>query len=336
MALFGNFRIAPGVRLSTSSRGLRLHAGPRMARVHVGGGRTGVSTGAGPFTWYENVGTPQRGAGGVTSKLDSGMSPAQAERARRAAEVEEAWALLRDQHRVDFQAVTEPVPVSPNPVPMFEVLLRSAEKKALSGVPRWDRDGRRTARRTARDQAEAEALAILEQGMADRSERQAAADAHWTALLAGEQAATEAALAAAFGERGIRVLVRAVSTEVVHLSIELPGDEVVPTHAPGVTAAGAPTVKKTTKTQLAAAVREVAAARVLLAAKEALAASPSTRIVQVEGGFGGRPIVLRANLSREALSDAPWSMDAWDVLLAVDPDLEVNVGGRTHELRPLR
>jgi hypothetical protein len=307
-----------------------------MARVHVGGGRTGVSSGAGRFTWYENVGTPKRRTARVPSGAASGMSPAQAERARRAAEVQEAWEGLRNQHRVDFPAVAAPGPVPPDPVPMFEVLLRNAEKKALSGVGRLDRTGRRTARRAARDRAEAAALALLELGLSDQSERQADVDARWAALLTGEPAVTEAAVADVFHQRGIRVTVEAASAEVVRLRIELPGEEVVPTQTPSVTAAGAPTLKKVTKTQVAAAVREVAAAQVLLAAKEALAASPATRMVQVEGGFGSGPAVVRAHLTRQALAEALWSRDAWDVLLAVDPDVEVNVGGRTQELRPLR
>ena len=96
----------------------------------------------------------------------------------------------------------------------------------------------------------------------------------------------------------------------MRLSVELPGEEVVPTHTPSVTAAGASSVKKVTKTQVAAAVREVAASGILLAVKEAFAASPSTRLVHVNGGFGGGPSVIRAEVTREALADAPWSLDA--------------------------
>jgi hypothetical protein len=57
-------RIAPGVRISASSRGLRAGVGPRVARVHVGSGRTGFSTGAGPLTYYTGGGRGGRTAGG--------------------------------------------------------------------------------------------------------------------------------------------------------------------------------------------------------------------------------------------------------------------------------
>ena len=188
-----------------------MHAGPRMARVHVGGGRTGVSTGAGPFTWYENVGGSPTRTRSPRAASTPGMTPAQAERARLVEEVRAAWNVLHGQHRVAFPAVTKPGPVPPDPVPMFEVLLRNAEKKALSGVGRLDRAGRRTARRAARDEAEVEALAVLEDGLTDRRERQSAADARWSALVAGEPAAVEATLAEVFRQRGIRLLVEATS-----------------------------------------------------------------------------------------------------------------------------
>ena len=48
-------RITKDVRVSASESGVRLHVGPRVARLHVGGGRTGVSTGDGPFRVYTNV-----------------------------------------------------------------------------------------------------------------------------------------------------------------------------------------------------------------------------------------------------------------------------------------
>ncbi len=46
-------RLAPGVKVRLGRRGARWSIGPRAARIHTGGGGgTGVSTGAGPVTWY--------------------------------------------------------------------------------------------------------------------------------------------------------------------------------------------------------------------------------------------------------------------------------------------
>lgn len=335
MGLFGNFRLAPGVRLSTSARGLRVHAGPRLARLHFGGGRTGVSTGAGPFTWYENMSTASSGSRAPRPVDTTGMTPAQAARAKQIADVSSAWERLRGQHRLDFPDVNPPGSVAAEPVPMFGVLLRESERAALARVGRLDRSARRDGRRTARAEAEARALVLLERGLSDRQARQQHADAQWAALGAGEPAATEGAIAAAFESRGVPVVVHSLSESAVRLVLQLPGEDFVPTHEPSVTPGGAPTLKKVTKTQVAAVVREVAAGRVLLAAKEAYAVSPATQVIQVEGGFGHGPVVMRAIITREACTGADWSTPAWEVLTSMDPRLEVNVGGRTQELRSL-
>lgn len=54
--------IIPGLlKVRVGKRGVRTSVGPRWARYHTGGGyRSGVSTGAGPFTWYRGVGRRRR------------------------------------------------------------------------------------------------------------------------------------------------------------------------------------------------------------------------------------------------------------------------------------
>ncbi len=46
------FRLLPGVKVRLTRRGVRWGIGPRAARVHFGAGGRGISTGAGPFTWF--------------------------------------------------------------------------------------------------------------------------------------------------------------------------------------------------------------------------------------------------------------------------------------------
>ncbi len=46
-------RLAPGVKVRLSKRGIRWSLGPRAFRVHLWPGGTGLSTGAGPWTWYK-------------------------------------------------------------------------------------------------------------------------------------------------------------------------------------------------------------------------------------------------------------------------------------------
>lgn len=334
MGLFSSFRVVPGVRISASSRGLRAHVGPRFARVHVGGGRTGVSTGAGPFTAYQGLGTSSR-TPRRTQSATNGMTPAQAERARQVAEVSHAWDTLESQHRVAFPAAQAPGPVAADPVPMFGVLLRDAEREELRGIGRFDRDARREARVRARGRAEEKAGWLLSEAAAKHAADQAASDAEWAALLDADPHAVTSRTADALARRGIRADVTSGTAGEVRVALEVPGVEAVPTHRPDVTPTGLPTLKKLTKTEASEAVRQVVTARVLLVAKEVLAESPATEAVTVAARFPGSADVLRATLRRDRLARAPWHLDAWNVLTEVDPAVAVNIGGRTQELRPL-
>lgn len=263
------------------------------------------------------------------------MTLAQADRARQIAEVTQAWQSLSSQHRMEFQPVSQPEPPAPEPLPMFSVLLSTAEREELRGVSRFDREGRREARSRARSGAEAEAMQVLSVATQEHASRQEVVAAQWAALTSGEPRAVVTAVTRAFADRGVPVAVSVDDSGDLRLLVQVPGPEAVPTHQPAVTPAGAPTLKKLTKTETAHHVREVAAARVLLAAKEAVAHSPSSSTVLVAAHFARGPVVLRSRLSRAALETAPWSRTAWEVLQAVDPEIDVNIGGRTQELRPL-
>ncbi len=333
MGLFGSVKVAPGVRLSLSPRGMRAHVGPRAARMHVGGGRTGVSTGAGPFTLYSGLVTPERRR--PSSSSASGLTPAQAEKARQVQELADAWHELARMHRVRFPEATHPGAVPADPVPMFGVLLRDAERRLLKGVARFDRAARDQARARARAEAEQHALRLLTDGLRDRAERRDAADRTWTALESGQSDAMVVVVSDVLEQRGLDVAVTSDGTGHLRLDLQVPGPDAIPTHQPGVTPKGHSTLKKLTKTEVAQHVRQLVAARVLLAAKEALAQAPGARVVDVFAKRGGDAL-LRAHLERARLHAADWSSTAWEVLNAIDPEVETNIGGRTQELRPLR
>lgn len=335
MGLFSSVRIAPGVRISTSSRGMRAHVGPRLARLHVGGGGTGISTGAGPFTLYSggngSVARRPRGKSAATS----GMTPAQAEKARRVDETRRAWADLAELHRTTFPDAVEPDRFPGEPVPMFSALLHKAERQHLAGVSRRDRQAREGARQRARQDAEREALALLEVGIRDRDERRRDDEIAWAALVAGETEALEVAVSNALRSRGLDVVVTSGQRGVTAIDLTLPGPELLPTHWPATTPKGLPTLRKLNKTEMAEQVRQLVAARVLLAAKESLAQSPGLAQVCVTGRRADGKAILRAGISRSAVNSASWHQDAWSVLEACSQVLETNIGGRTLELRPL-
>jgi hypothetical protein len=50
-------KLAPGIKIRIGRRGrTRWSLGPRLFRLRTGSGYpSGVSTGAGPFTWYESL-----------------------------------------------------------------------------------------------------------------------------------------------------------------------------------------------------------------------------------------------------------------------------------------
>ena len=50
-----------------TKRGVRVRIGPRLFRLHTGAGGTGVSAGAGPFTWYKPL-RRRRSRGGGRSQ----------------------------------------------------------------------------------------------------------------------------------------------------------------------------------------------------------------------------------------------------------------------------
>ena len=333
MGLFSSIKIAPGVRISTSGRGPRAHIGPRVARLHVGGGGSGVSTGAGPFTMYSGLGSPRRSSARTPSR--SGMTPAQVEKARQVDENAQAWAALSELHRLSFPMATDPGAVLAKPVPMFKVLVATAERRHLAGVGRFDRAARQEARQRARVEAEGEALALLSQGTSEWRERQRASDEAWAAVRRGDPVAVATAVDAALSARGLDVVVTSTAVGVASLVLHVSDEEGIPTHQPGVTPGGKPTLKKLTKTETALQVRHLVAARVLLAVKETFAQSPAISAVDVAAARG-REVVMRTHIERTALGSAHWERSAWDVLEAVDPELETNIGGRTQELRALK
>lgn len=326
MAGFFSFKIAPGVRVSASSRGLRTHLGPRMARVHVGGGRTGMSTGAGPFTAYQSVGAPARR---TTSRSSGGVTPAQAQRLQEIDRVAAEYARLGQLHRQQFSSPAREVVARPQ-LPAFRKLLMTAEKQALAGTPPWDRQARKAAKVRARVQAEGWANDLLALAESERRGKQDVLDARWAALGLNDPAAVGQTLEAVFAGRPIRV--SGTVGDDIGLVVTVPTPDVVPARKPAQTPSGAPTLHQLTKTERNEWYAQVVASYLLLAAKEAFAHAPGTkaaRVVAVDGR--GIPLVA-ARVERGRLMLADWQQAAWPVLTVVAPELRFDTSGRTREL----
>lgn len=326
MRSFFSFKIAPGVRVSASSRGLRTHLGPRVARVHVGGDRTGVSTGAGPFTAYQSVGAPTRR---TTSRSSGGVTSAQAQRLQEIDHVAREFSRLGQLHRQQFASPARQVVARP-PLPTFLKLLMTAEKQALAGTSVWDRQARQAARAHARAQAERWANDLLALAESERRGKQDIVDARWSALEINDPAAVRDTLTEVFRSRPIRVT--GTFGDDVGLVVTVPTPDVVPVRKPAKTPSGTPTLHQLTKTERNEWYAQVVASHLLLAAKEAFAHAPgikAARVVAVDAR--GIPLVA-ARVERDRLMLADWQLGAWPVLTVVATALRYDSRGRTREL----
>jgi hypothetical protein len=169
---FFSFRVAPGVRVGVSKRGVRTSIGPRAARMHVGGGyRTGLSTGAGPFTLYQSVGHTRRKPRTVTARAAAGRTRtrgtaqatiaahqrevARAAKADAAEQIQAAFTALSEVHRHPVAPVHPPVAPGPGPVDEAAIRTRS-DNVALAGIRPWHLRARGVAKATAAVAAEQE------------------------------------------------------------------------------------------------------------------------------------------------------------------------------------
>ena len=320
---FLSLKVAPGVRLSASSKGLRGHLGPRLARVHVGGGRTGVSTGVGPLTVYEPLSS--------TRKSRQGLTPKQAERLQQVEAAAQQFAQLEKLHRQAFDGPVREV-VAAAKLPRFSKLLATAEKRTLRGVSPFQREARKARKADARQLAERWATDLMTIAQAERQSRQEAIDQAWSDLHSNEPSAVTAAHAAAQRASGRPVRVSGVGDGEAQLVVRVDGPDVVPGSKPAVTPSGAPTLHKVTKTDRAAWHRQIVASQVLLAAKEAMAAAPGLLAVRVVAVDHADVPLLGTRLTRTGLDASDWTQDAWAILARLDQAMRCDLRGRAHEM----
>ncbi|GAB3760299.1 hypothetical protein GCM10027600_00070 [Nocardioides ginsengisegetis] len=326
MASFFSFKVAPGVRISASSRGLRTHVGPRGARVHVGGGRTGVSTGAGPFTAYQSLGAPARRP---TSRSTSGLTPAQAQRLQEIDRVAAEFSHLGQLHRQEFSTPSREVIARP-PLPTFLKLLMTAEKQSLAGTSRLDRAARKAARVEAREQAERWASDLLTLAEGERQCKQDVIDAALAALSINHPDAVRTTLATVFAGRPVRVA-RVLGDEV-GLVVVVPTPDIVPGRKPALTPSGAPTLHQVTKTERNEWHAQVVAAHLLLAAKEAFAHAHGLVAARVVAVDGANVPLVAARVERARLAAIDGHEAAWPILTRASSELRFESRGRTKEL----
>lgn len=130
-----SFKVAPGVRITASSRGISAGVGPRAARVHVGSRGVGVSSGVGHVSAYSRFGGSSRRSTGGATKASIAAREREAKAAAREADIERVAALERaliSVHTASFpeaEKVTLPPPEEVDPQPI------ETERAAAAGIP---------------------------------------------------------------------------------------------------------------------------------------------------------------------------------------------------------
>lgn len=347
-------KLAPGVRISASSRGLRAHVGPRGARLHVGGGRPGISTGVGPVSFYAPLGArsparpsrpgPADAPAGVTSRPGTGRLTSELQRSAKVEEglgIVEALEHLRRLHEQTFLRVTEPV-VAPAVLPAQEQILETHLAAARRSF--FDRTKRREAEQAARWSAYREIDGRWREAQAEHKARVEASRSWWQRLQACDPDTVWEQLGSAFADNEAAAAPLAVSGTHVDLAVLLPPVETIPVKMPGVTPAGNPSLRKMTKTQTATWYQVVTAGYVLTTADEAFAVAPGLRSATLVGlrpseAFIGRsPVecVLACTIERHALEHLDRTQSSPDCLSrAATGTVLTNTDPRTGALRPL-
>lgn len=345
-----SFKIAPGVRIRPTKRGIRTSFGPRVARLHIGGGtRAGVSTGAGPVTFYTSLsGSRRHATSGSTSRPHTSASSqralAQAATLQQAKELQEAFNSILNLHRQSFPEATPPT-APPPPEINANAIIAEFRRKALTGMSVFQR----VARKQAQSTAEAAARQHIAQLEAERQRQwhadQSQLNEWWRALLRNEPDVVLAVLTEAFDDNEAPAAAVGVDGSEVSLVVLVPQIDVIPEKKPTITASGNITVQKATKAERNVFHTIVVNTNVLLTLREALAVAPGltgARIIALQHSGNdvyGRPkidVLLAARFERERLVGVQWeSATSSAIVHEASSEVRLNYRNATKELLPL-
>jgi hypothetical protein len=348
-------KLAPGVRLSASTRGLRAHVGPRAARLHLGGGRAGLSSGAGPVSFYSPLGPPQGATRSPRPSLDAhtrsavpastGQLSAQFGRSSKDEEGAAIAAILehlRLLHGQRFAPASKPV-VAPPALPAQAQILSVHLAEARRGVSVFNRTQRREAEQSARWSAYHEINAQWRAAQADYDKRLELANDWWRRLQACDPDTVWEQLGSAFADNEAAAAPLAVRGTHAALAVLLPPVRAIPDKQPGVTASGNTSLRKMTKTQTAAWYQILSAGFILTTADEAFAVAPGLRSITLvglrpsEGLIARSPAecVIACTVDRDALAHLDRTQPSPLGLSLAASAFLTNPDSRTGALKPL-
>jgi hypothetical protein len=344
-----SLKLAPGVRVRVSSHGVRAGIGPRVARVHVGTGRTGFSSGLGPFSVYGAVGGNRRRksshqSGGRSSGRPSGAAlqrqaaaarraQGEADKAREAQRLAAIFQEITSLHRHDFPPVERPVAPIPE-LPDPAAVNKSHEKNALRGVGMFERARRAAAKQYAAQAARAELDDRWRQAQAEQAQAQQELDRQWARLVGNDPDTVLATLAEAFEDYEAPAAPVGIDGTELSLILLVPGEDAVPERLPATTQAGNLTLRKLPKGERSALYLLLIAGHVLVTLREAFAVAPgvdAVRVIAVRRGgpdIYGRPVLdcmVAGRWTRTAFNGVRWAdADAGNILAGTATELVLN------------
>ena len=339
-------KLAPGVRVRASSHGVRVGVGPRIARVHVGtSGRTGFSSGVGPFSVYTSVGGQKRRSGQARSNRTSQAAlqrqaaaarraQAEADKAREARRLAEVFHEIQDVHKQEFPPVQRPL-AQPPVVPDRAQVLDRRERDALKGIGIFKRAERAAARQRAAVEADAELAYLRGQAQAEAARAQAELDRQWELLAGNDPDVVFDTLAEAFADNEAAAVPVGIDGSEVSLVVVAPGESAVPERMPGLTQAGNLTLRKLNKGERSGLYGTLIAGHVLVTLREALAVAPgisAARVIvvrpSVPDSYGRSQLdcILAGRWTRQALDGVRWQdTDALTILAGTCAELVADV-----------
>lgn len=345
-------KLAPGVRVRSSSRGVRTSIGPRAARVHVGGGRAGFSTGIGPVSYYTSVGSTKRSGGigrstGGSRAAATGATSRQLEQAVQLDKAQEIASILSNIlviHRADFDPAERPM-AALEAQGDRDQFIRAHERQAVDGIGIFHRAERKQAMLRARVEAEEQLEQHRQALEAERADRQVALDEEWSQLLDNDPDTVMAALAGAFEDNEAAAAPLGVEDGVASVMVQVPDPDLVPERMPSVTAAGNPSLRKMTKRERNDFYSLMVVGYAIVTVKEALAVAPGLDGVRVLAVRASRPdaygashteAILAASFTRASLEGIRWDdTTSADVLNAAATDVVLVQKGAAKELQPI-
>lgn len=273
------FRLAPGVRLRVTSRGVRTSVGPRLARLHFGAGGTGISTGAGPVSYYAGFShrrpsaTLGRGSAGLVTAA-SGPNAGEAKRAE-AARLDADFRSILTLNEVTFPPARRPM--APPPFPADYDKLRTARLvEAKRGTSIFHPTKRVAALREADSRANDDFAEATSAAVEQMYAQQADLNQWWASLENCDPETVIGTLAAAYEDNQAYAAPVGVRGTEASLVVVVPPADAVPDRRPTTTAAGNLSLKKLSKTDKAAIYKALICGHMLLTVRDGFRRCPAS------------------------------------------------------------